>query len=148
MKLTMTKFSATMLAVLILNCFSHAQTSEKEIAEINKLRIKTVEAIEKRDRKTLDEIYAEDFSHTHASGKIDDKKTRLDVFVSGEKTIDTAESEDLKIKIFGKNTAVASGKSSVKSDNGTIAVYRWTIVYAKIGKKWQIAASQATKLSE
>lgn len=137
-----------MLVVLILTCFSYAQTIEKEISEIKNLRTKTVEAIEKRDRKTLDEIYAEDFSHTHASGKIDDKKTRLDVFVSGEKTIDTANAEDLKIKIFGKQTAVAIGKSSVKSDDGTIAVYRWTIVYAKIGKKWQIAASQATKFSE
>jgi ketosteroid isomerase-like protein len=131
-----------------MNVFSHAQTREKEIAEITDLRRKTVEAIEKRDRKTLDEIYAEDFSHTHATGKVDDKKTRLDTFVSGEKTIDTANAEDLKIKIFGKQTAVATGKSAIESDDGTIAVYRWTVVYAKIGKKWRIAASQATKFSE
>jgi len=148
MKRNLNKLPAIMLAVLILTCFSHAQTIEKEISEIKNLRTKTVEAIEKRDRKTLDEIYAKDFSHTHTSGKVDDKKTRLDTFVSGEKTIDTANAEDLKIKIFGKQTAVAIGKSSVKSDDGTIAVYRWTIVYAKTGKKWQIAASQATKFSE
>ena len=144
----MNKLPATMLAVLILTVFSHAQTGEKEIAEIKILRSKTVAAIEKRDRKTLYEIYAEDFSHTHASGKVDNKKTRLDTFVSGERTIDTANAEDLKIKIFGKQTAIASGKSSVKSNDGTISVYRWTVVYAKIGKKWQIAASQATKLFE
>ncbi len=148
MKRSMTKVSAIMIAVLILTSFLHAQTSEKAVAEIKALRSKTFEAIEKRDRKTLEEIYAEDFSHTHASGKVDDKKTRLDVFVSGEKTIDTAQAEDLKIKIFGKNTAVATGKSSVKSGDGTIATYRWTVVYAKVGKKWQIAASQATKTTE
>ncbi len=137
-----------MVAVLFLTIISHAQTNEKIISEITDLRRQTVEAIEKRDRKTLEEIYAEDFSHTHASGKIDDRKTRLDTFVSGEKTIDTAQAEDLKIKIFGKQTAIASGKSSVKSDDGTFPVYRWIVVYAKIGKKWRIAASQATKLSE
>lgn len=136
------------LFLLLLPIFAAAQSNDKAIAEIKDLRRRAVEAIEKRDRKALEQIYAEDFTHTHASGKVDDRRARLDTFVSGEKTIDTAQAEDLRIGIFGKNTAVATGKSSVKSDDGKTVIYRWTVVYAKIGKRWQIAASQATKSAE
>lgn len=139
-----------MCFVLFLTILINGQTrsDEKIKAEIISLRTKTVEAIEKRDRKLLEEIYARDFTHTHASGKVDDRETRLNVYLSGEKTIDTVPAEDLKIKIFGKNTAVASGKSAIKNEDGTVSVYRWIIVYARIGKKWQVVASQATKFSE
>lgn len=140
-----------MLIVLFFAISGFAQTVDNEqqraIGEIAKLRQQVVEAIKKRDRQTLEKLFAEDFTHTHAIGKIDDKKTRLDVFVSGDKTIDTAIAEDLKIRVFGDKTAIASGKSSVKSDDGTLVAYRWIVVYAKIGKKWQVVASQATKLT-
>lgn len=137
-------FLAIILSALILN----AQSNQKAESEVVKLRSLVIEGIKNRDRKILDEIYAEDFYHTHATGKIDNKKTRIDVFVSGEKTIETAQAEDLRIRIFGKHTAVATGKSSIKNDDGLIVVYRWTITYAKIGKKWKIVASQATRISE
>lgn len=137
-----------LFAVTALTAQASEKKNEKAVAEINSLRRRTVELIQKRDRAALREIYAEDFSHTHASGKVDDKRTRLDVLVSGEKTIDTALAEDVSIKIFGEQTAVATGKSTLTSGDGTATTYRWTIVYAKIGKKWTIAASQATKLTE
>lgn len=142
------KFLPIALAILFLVIISNAQNNQKAIAEITDLRRQVVEAIEKRDRQTLESLFAEDFTHTHAIGRVDDKKKRLDVFVSGDKTIDTATPEELKIKIFGKNTAVANGKSSVPDDSGKLVSYRWIVVYAKIGKKWQIVASQATRLSE
>lgn len=149
MKQKTNKFFAIFFAVLLLTITSNAQSkNEKIIAEITDLRQKAVTAIEKRDRQTLDKLFADEYTHTHAIGRVDDKKTRLDVFVSGDKTIDTAVAEDLKIKVFGDKTAVASGKSSVKSDDGTFPSYRWIVVYAKIGKKWQIVASQASKIEK
>lgn len=41
---------------------------EKLTSEITMLRQKLVEAIERRDKKTLESLYAADFTHTHAFG--------------------------------------------------------------------------------
>ncbi|MBC7798689.1 MAG: nuclear transport factor 2 family protein [Pyrinomonadaceae bacterium] len=146
------KFFVIILAVSMFAIFARAQVNykndEKIKEKITRLRRQVVEAIEKRDRRTLEDIYAEDFSHTHASGKVDDRKTRIETFVSGDKTFETARADDLKLGLFGERTVVATGKSSVTGDDGKAVVYRWTIVYAKIKAKWRIAASQATKLTE
>ena len=42
--------------------------NDKMISEVKILRQKLTSAIKERDRKTLDTIYADDFTHTHASG--------------------------------------------------------------------------------
>lgn len=46
-------------------------------AEIMKLRSTVQTAIERGDAATLRRLYADDFTHTHAIGKVDSKKQRL-----------------------------------------------------------------------
>ncbi len=125
------------LIALCLVCFSaiSAQTNEKLTAKITVLRGKLVDAIKARDKKTLEEIYAEDFTHTHASGQVDDKTKRLAALVSGDLTIESAQVDEIKIRFYNKNTAIAVGQSQIEN-----VKYRWTIVYVKSGKNWKIAA--------
>jgi len=131
------------ISALCIFCYSaiSAQTNEKLTAEITVLRGKLVDAIKSRDRKMLEEIYAEDFTHTHASGQVDDKTKRVSALVSGDLTIESAQVDEIKIRFYNKNTAIAVGQSQIEN-----VKYRWTIVYVKSGKKWKIAASQATKI--
>jgi hypothetical protein len=138
-------FIAVLLIFIGFSTIQAQTKNEKSVNEIKTLRSELVKAIKQRDRKTLEEIYADDFTHTHASGQIDDKTKRLSALVSGNLTIESAEVGEIDIRIYNKNTAIAVGQSSI-TDAEKTTKYRWTIVYVKTGKKWKIAASQATKI--
>lgn len=126
-----------------------AQTkNDKSAAEITALRQKLVTAIKERDKKTLLSLYADDFTHTHASGQVDDKTKRIAALASGEPTIESADVDEINIRFYSKTTAVAVGQSTIKNKDESATKYRWTIVYVKTGKNWKIAASQATRLAE
>lgn len=137
----MKQFSIS-LAIIIFCLYSvQAQTNDEKLtAEITLLRQKLVDAIKERDKKTLGEIYADDFTHTHASGQVDDKTKRIAALVSGDTTIESAQVDKIKIRFYNKATAIAVGQTTIEK-----TVYRWTVVYVKNKKKWQIAASQASK---
>lgn len=125
------------------------QTSDQKlISEVNELRRNLLEAIKRQDKKSLENLYVVDFTHTHASGQVDDKTKRIATLVSGEPTIESAGVDEINIRLYGKNTAIATGQSTVKNRDESIAKYRWTTVYVKTGKNWQIVASQATRLAE
>ena len=141
-------FSLT-TATLLLVCFTTLQAQSKNdklVLEITTLRQQLTTAIKQRDKKTLGEIYANDFTHIHASGQVDDKTKRIAALVSGDLTIESAEVSEISIRIYNKSTAVAVGNSTITDAEQKPTKYRWTIVYVKSGKKWQIAASQATKI--
>ena len=130
----------TIVSVFVIQAQSK---NDKMISEVKVLRQKLTSAIKERDRKTLDTIYADDFTHTHASGQVDDKQTRIAALVSGEMTIESAGVDEINIRFYGKTTAVAVGQSRIETTK-----YRWTLVYVKSKNRWQIAASQATRLAE
>ena len=147
-RICITLLSVFIFVVCVLN--AQAQTKqmadEKLTAEITKLRQKLVGAIGRRNKKTLESLYADDFTHTHASGQVDDKSKRIAALVSGEPTIESADVDEINIRFYGKRTAIATGQSTIKNKDETTE-YRWTIIYVKQNKKWQIVASQATRLA-
>jgi hypothetical protein len=123
---------------------------EKATAEeVVEFRKTVARAIEKKDAAALERIYAKSFAHTHASGKVDDKKARIAAVLAGEPVIEAAPVTELVIRVPGGWTAIVRGVSPIvsKSDGKTSKV-RWTAVYVRVGETWQIAASQATRLEE
>lgn len=141
MKQKFYKFSLPFVFVIVCAVAANAQkTDEKPLSEITDFRQKLVQAIEKRDRKSLETMFAEDFTHTHAIGRVDSKAKRVEVILMGDKTLESVQPDEIAIRLYGKKTAIAVGQTTIET-----AVYRWTVVYVKTGKKWQIAASQATK---
>ncbi len=147
MKQNFYKFLIALVFAFVCSLVIDAQTGGKDrkkmLAEITDLRQKLNRAIEKRDRKTLESFFAEDFTHTHAIGKVDGKAKRLDAILTGDKTLESVAPDEIKIRFYGENTAIALGQTTIVE-----AIYRWTIVYVKTDRKWQIAASQATRLME
>jgi len=151
MKQIYSKFPAAVFIALFCAFAVQAQikqpADEKLISEITMLRQKLVEAIGRRDKKTLESLYAADFTHMHASSQVDDKSKRIAALISGDMTIESANVDEINIRFYGKTTAIAIGQSTIKNKDETIK-YRWTLVYVKPDKKWQIAASQATRIAE
>lgn len=151
MKQIFNNFLTALFVVLLYGMAAQAQsdnkTNEKVISEIAELRQKLIDSIKKRDKNWLESFYADDFTHTHASGQVDDKTKRLAALLSNEQTIESAEVNEINIRVYGKTTAIAVGQSAITDAQKKKTFYRWTIVYVKSGKRWQIAASQATKLT-
>ncbi|MEJ7578392.1 MAG: nuclear transport factor 2 family protein [Pyrinomonadaceae bacterium] len=124
------------------------QGSNRFEKEIVALRSELAEAIRRRDTRALARIYADDFTHTHASGQVDDKTRRIAALVSGEPTIESATVDEMKIRIYNRTTAVVIGQSTISSPDGSPVKYRWTTVYVKRANRWQIIASHATRITQ
>ena len=137
----------TAIFLLVFSAVIQAQSkSDKLILEITTLRQQLATAIKQSDKKTLGEIYADDFTHTHASGQVDDKERRITALSSGELTIESAQVDEINIRVYGKSTAVAIGQSTITDTNQKQTKYHWTICYVKLKNQWRIVASQATRL--
>ncbi len=144
MKQKFYKFSIALVFASICSLAINAQTNGKDnkkmLSEITDFRQRLHQAIEKRNRKTLETLFAGDFTHTHAIGKVDGKTKRIDSILTGDKTLESAAPDEIAIRFYGKNTAIAIGQTTIDE-----TIYRWTIIYVKDKNGWQIAASQASK---
>ncbi len=131
-----------------------AQTTRRRTAaittehQIMALRREVVKAIRARNRETLERIYADDFTHTHATGRVDGKAQRISALVSGEPTIESAEADDVDVRTYGAATTVVTGQSTIKGQNEKLTRYRWMAVYVRRANRWQIVASQATRIAD
>ena len=108
LKILIAAFFVSSFALMI-----NAQTKDKMLSEITDFRQKLSKAIEKGDRKTLETLFANDFTHTHAVGKVDGKTARIDSILEGGKTLETVPPDEIEIRFYGKNTAIAVGQTTI-----------------------------------
>jgi hypothetical protein len=115
--------------------------------EVEALREEFKRAIERKDAALLRAMYADSFTHTHGSGRVDGKDARIMAALAGEPVIEIAPAKELNYRVFGDHTIVVTGQSP-KFDRADERSYdfRWIAVYVKTGGRWQLAASQATRL--
>lgn len=96
----------------------------------------------------VDKYEADDIITTDPNGRVTDKTQDKKDLSSGDLKFQSIEVSDLKVHVYG-NIAVAAGTSTVKGtykgqDIG--GAYRYTDVWVKRDGKWQVVASQATKI--
>lgn len=104
-------------------------------------------AVAAKDVQRLRAIYADSFTHTHGSGKMDGKDARIVSLLAGDPAIEMAPAEELSIRVFGADTAIVTGKSPIlNKTNNKHDDFRWIAVYVRDRGPWQLAASQATRL--
>jgi hypothetical protein len=118
-------------------------------AEIVAFRKAVTEAIAERNRAWLTDAYTPDYTHVHSLGGVDDRDQRIATFMSGAgRPLETLPVEELRIRTYGRDTAIATGISpSVNlSSDGPMRRIRWTITYVRYGGRWRTAASQTTLL--
>lgn len=119
------------------------------VEEIKAVRDKLAKAVTTRDARTLRTIYADAFTHTHESGKMDDREARIASAMAGEPMIENAPASDLNHRVFAGPTVVVTGKSTLPNagDHKTRDV-RWVAVYVTGRDGWLLAVSQATRLPD
>ena len=103
------------------------------------------------DRDFVERTLADDWTVTDFSGRVLNKRQVIDEgFGSHDRRIGSAELDDLRVRIYGES-AVVTGKSRISGEYRGAAVNvvtRFTDVFVRRAKKWQVVASQATRLAE
>lgn len=107
------------------------------------------DAIGARDAVRLRTMYAESYTHTHGSGKMDGRDARLVSLLTGEPVVETAPASELSFRVHGPDLVVLTGKSPILNvKEGRHYDFRWVQVYTRAGGDWQLVVSQATRLPE
>ena len=117
-------------------------------AEVMDFRKRVVDAIRAKDADKLRAYYAEDYMHAHGGGGVDDRAARIDAFLADRGSpIETLPIEDFKLRTYGRDTAIATGKGPfLNQAEGRTRTVRWTVVYVRTKAGWTTASSHATIL--
>ncbi len=122
--------------------------AQRMIDEVTAFRARLARAVADKDFPTLRAAYADSFSHTHGSGKVDNKDARLVAAMSGEPLIEAAPASELVFRVFAGPTVILTGKSPILNVREQKTYdFRWVQVYVTAAEGWQLAVSQATRLA-
>jgi hypothetical protein len=115
--------------------------------ELDVFRSDLKRAAETRDIARLRALIADTFTHTRASGKIDDKEARIIALLARQPGIENGLVLDASVRIHGPDTAVLTARTPVLNrDENKTYDFRWIQVFARISGQWQLVASQETRL--
>lgn len=106
-------------------------------------------AVQAKDAARIRGFYTEDFTHTHGSGKLDERDARVVSLLTGEPTVEMADGHEIVILGHDGQSAVVRGKGpilNVKEQQDY--QFRWLQVFVKTPAGWKLAASQATRLPD
>lgn len=129
----------------------HSQLNAEQQGDIERqltaFRNELKDAVTAKDVAKLRTMYADSYTHTHGSGKMDGKDARIVSLLAGDPVIESAPVTELSIRVHGPDMAIMTGRSPIlnKQENRTHD-FRWMQVYTRASGNWQLAASQATRL--
>jgi hypothetical protein len=115
--------------------------------ELEAFRTELKRAAETRDIAKLRLLLADTFTHTHASGRTEDKAARMIALAAREPAIESGLVLDAVVHTYGPDTAILTARSPLlnRDDNRTYDV-RWMQVFTRMSGQWQLAASQVTTI--
>jgi ketosteroid isomerase-like protein len=120
-------------------------SDEETIMQLEK---EWTEAGKRRDTAWMEDNYAEEYTWTSPTGKLNDKKA--DIAEAKDVTFDSFEISDVKVRVLA-DTAVATGLSTIKGklkQQDISGKYRWTDTFVKREGRWIIFASQSSPVGE
>ena len=125
-------------------------------AEITKLEREWMDAPKTRNADAVRRVLADNAVLVYPDGTTATKADEVRTIESGAITADSFEMLDHKVTVIDADAAFISGRSVIKNGKFTIpnqkkpidvsGEYRFLDVYVKRDGKWQVAASQATKI--
>ncbi|MEW6531197.1 MAG: nuclear transport factor 2 family protein [Thermodesulfobacteriota bacterium] len=133
--------------VMLLPVQAHSPKASKE--DILKIEQAWADAVFKGDVEALEKILADNISYIHGTGLVETKAQFIEQLKSGNrKFLAPIVAEEVNVRTFG-DTAIVTGKFVLKvfsRGKEITGVNRFTHVFAKVGKEWQLVAHQATLL--
>lgn len=120
---------------------------EKAVSDAEKQRF---DAQVSKNYAVLNQVLADDLIYTHSSGNTDGKQSYIQSIREGKSKYDAIDVQEQKVRVYG-NTAVINGVCLIKAMNNgeTINTHlRYTDVYVRKGKQWQMVAWQSLKMAQ
>ena len=108
------------------------------------------DAYVKKDTATLDRIEADDFAVTDPSGMVSTKAQDIDGVKSGKLVFESGTFDDMKVRVYGA-AAVVTARVTLKGTyigQDISGAYRGIDVFVKRNGRWQVVASQVTRITE
>jgi ketosteroid isomerase-like protein len=105
-------------------------------------------AISKNDTKAYGRIVGDDYVFTNQDGVIRTKAQMVAAYDSGSIKYESVKFDELKVHAYG-DTAVVTGRNTAKGQDGgkdISGVFRYTRVYVKLQGRWQLVATQVTRV--
>ncbi|HYN25496.1 MAG TPA: nuclear transport factor 2 family protein [Pyrinomonadaceae bacterium] len=105
-------------------------------------------AISKGDTKAYARLVGDDYVFTNHDAVIRTKAQMVSAYDSGSIKYESVMFDEIKVHVYG-DTAVVTGRNTAKGlDNGKDigGQFRYTRVYVKRQGKWQLVATQATRI--
>ena len=124
-----------------------SNSAQIDAEELLRLEQERCRAISNRDWATLEGLIVDDYTHTHATGRIEDKATYLEGVKSRpRKTTRGA----LKVRVYGDSAIITGPMTNhLESSSGTTLMETVaTETWVRHGGGWKLAAFQVTRLSE
>ncbi len=99
----------------------------------------------KKDRATMERLYADDYMYTHSNGTVNNKAQDIAESMSPDQAWTAHKTEDLKVHVYG-NVAVVTGVSTLTgSSKGYVSgPRRFTEVWVRRNGRWQEVGGQST----
>jgi hypothetical protein len=94
------------------------------------------------DATVIERILADDFRGVDPKGKLYDKPTMISETKEGPNHFVSNHLEDVKVRFFGDNAAVAQGSESWVRRNGERGRFVWTDTWILRNGRWQIVAAE------
>lgn len=138
------------ILILLLTALPVFAQSKKAAAEIRALEDRRVEAVLKRDVKTLGELFAADATYGHSTGAIETKEQFIKrLGPDGDLVYAAMDRREVKARVY-KDSALVTGIVTIKVvvSGNTINVgdARFLAVWVKQKGKWKFAAWQSAKM--
>ena len=127
---------------------SARDTEADAIQKITKLSKEWDDAYVHFDEKAIERIMADDYVETSSLGTVTSKQKSMAAFKSGEESVSSLLSDDLKINVCG-NTAVVTGRwtgSGKSKGNEWNGVFHFTDTWVRRNGNWQIVADHSSKI--
>jgi hypothetical protein len=113
--------------------------------ELDAFRTELKRAAEQRDIARLRAMFADTFTHTHVSGRVEDKAAHIISLVAREPSIESGLVLDPVVNLYGSDTAILTARTPfLNRDDSKNYDFRWMQVFTRMSGQWQLAASQAT----
>lgn len=104
------------------------------------------EAKFKGDTKTLEAIFADEFSNVANNGKTYDKKAWIAIWKRGDPSVKSWEINDERLDSAEGNKATITFIMTMKYKNSKVARSRDTDTFVKRDGRWQVISSQSSML--
>jgi ketosteroid isomerase-like protein len=135
----------TLLGVLVAVPTYAQKQSVQEQAVLKASQALDEASLMKKDRATMERLYAEDYMYTHSNGTVLNKTQEIAESMSPDQAWTAHKSDDLKVRIYG-NVAIVTGLSTL---TGSSKAYvsgprRYTEVWVRRNGRWQMVGGQST----